>query len=34
AKVQKAEQDILLKGIRLFFEGKLLIEQNRVRVLT
>ena len=32
-KVQEAEQDILLKGIKLFFDGKLKVEDNWVRIL-
>ncbi|MBD3202977.1 phosphoribosylglycinamide formyltransferase [Candidatus Woesearchaeota archaeon] len=32
-RVQKAEQDILLKGIQLFFNGKLLVEENKVKIL-
>jgi len=32
-KVQKAEQEIILKGIRLFMEGKLKIEGRKVRIL-
>ena len=32
-KVQKAEQEIILKGIRLFMEGKLKVEGRKVRIL-
>lgn len=32
-KVQKAEQDIILQGIRLFGEGKVKIEGNKVSIL-
>lgn len=33
-KVQKAEQEIILKGIRLFMEGKLKVEGNKVKILS
>lgn len=32
-RVQKAEQEIILQGIRLFFDGKLQVEGNQVRIL-
>lgn len=32
-KVQKAEQEIILKGIKLFADGKLKVEGNKVKVL-
>lgn len=32
-KVQKAEQEIIIKGIRLFSEGKLKVEGKRVKIL-
>lgn len=32
-KVQKAEQEILIKGIRLFFEKKLEVDGKRVKIL-
>ena len=31
-KVQIAEQDVILKGIKLFMEGKLVVEGNRVKI--
>ena len=31
-KVQKAEQEIILKGIRLFMEGKLKVEGRKVKI--
>jgi phosphoribosylglycinamide formyltransferase-1 len=33
-KVQKAEQEIILKGIRLFMEGKLKVEGRKVKILS
>lgn len=33
AKVQQAEQEIILKSIRLFAEGKITTEGRRVRIL-
>jgi phosphoribosylglycinamide formyltransferase-1 len=32
-KVQKTEQDILLKGIKWYFDGKLKVHGNRVKIL-
>jgi len=32
-KVQKAEQEVILKAIKLFKEGKLRVEGNRVKIL-
>ncbi|HLI46586.1 MAG TPA: phosphoribosylglycinamide formyltransferase [Geobacterales bacterium] len=32
-RVQKAEQEIILEGIKLFMEGRLKVEGNRVRIL-
>ncbi len=33
AKVQKAEQEIIVKGLQLFSRGKLRVEGNRVKIL-
>ncbi|MBN2423160.1 phosphoribosylglycinamide formyltransferase [Candidatus Woesearchaeota archaeon] len=32
-KVQKAEQDILIEGIKLYFDGKIKVEGNKVKIL-
>ncbi len=32
-RVQKAEQEIILEGIKLFMEGRLKVENNKVRIL-
>jgi len=33
AKVQQAEQEIIVKGLQLFYRGKLRVEGNRVKIL-
>ncbi len=34
SRVQKAEQEIIVKGLRLFQEGRLKVEKGRVRILS